>query len=288
MDYYPDVWGPHPHGEYVSDIEHLKDQYGYDRSRPIPVLAGEILASGMVPILRASYQTQLGSKRMYQAFRNNVAESFYSNIAKLHQHGISPMLLSLRYSFWGPNQEGKWLYGPWEVGKYVGNRWRWEATRLRVPVVWPAIAGPGPKICEHGASILVGTVNWWDPTRPLASLNVVYQRTREANAAVRSKAGDLPDTPLLRAGEILVIVRRGGEPVAGATVWILPGGGQSAYPRAIRTASDGRAWFVTPEPGKWVILVEDDGTRKASVIEAKPTPLGGPGYAHLLVTKFEL
>ena len=58
----------------------------------------------------------------------------------------------------------------------------------------------------------------------MAALHVVYERARVANAIVREKAGDLPDTPLLRAGEISAIVQKEGKPMKGATVWLVPSG----------------------------------------------------------------
>ena len=139
------------------------------------------------------------------------------------------------------------------------------------------------------ASRLFGRILSWPivPTfRATFATGCSAARIHEANEIIRKKAGDFPDTPLLRAAEILVIVRKEGKPVKGATFWLLPGEGQSAQPLAERTASDGRAWFVTAEPGKWVLFVEHDDPAKAWTVQIKPTPMGGPGYDHLLVVEY--
>ncbi len=143
------------------------------------------------------------------------------------------------------------------------------------PITWPSLSGPGFKAEFHvGTATSTGhmVINWFDPDRPTHVPNAV-------NAAYRETLLPMPPLKKFRAPEVLGRVRKDGQPVAGAMVWLRPADNQPATPVGVRADSRGTAWFILHAPGRYLAKV--GAVEQIVDVAESPNDPPRPGFGHL-------
>jgi len=137
-------------------------------------------------------------------------------------------------------------------------------------VDWLSQSGPGNR--EKPANFLAAeSPNWCDPSRPAWQESAYAQEfgrllTQYLKSAAKPTAAAAPP-------EILVSGLR-----PGSWVWLAPADLTWGNPTGILAATDGTAWFVAPQAGRWRLSHE----RGEKLIELKSPPeVPAPGYAHV-------
>lgn len=167
--------------------------------------------------------------------------------------------------------------GPWShrVSVREDNRSQWP---VNIPpwgdLGWPAHSGPGLKVQkivpwgEHECLI-----NWSDPDRPRFVPNKVYE-------AVRNAFYQMPPCSPKGAPEVVVEVESRNR--EGVFVFAVRQGAGVSSAVGVRTDTQGRAWFVLQEEGRYDVRAFVDGKVWHKVIEAKCTlDDGQAGFAHI-------
>lgn len=143
-----------------------------------------------------------------------------------------------------------------------------------IPIEWPSLSGPGIK----GRYLLSnnrgrGSINWFDPNRPVCTLNKLYYAIRDAFLP-------MPPVNAKRLPEVIITVKKGGNALPGVNVFLAPQENQYANPIGIMTDKDGTAWFVLKEPGKYKVYCESDENSKIIEVPEGKT-IDKPGYDYI-------
>jgi len=146
-----------------------------------------------------------------------------------------------------------------------------------VDIPWPSLSGPDTKGEQVIISTYFNTINWFDPARPVATPNKVYD-------AIKESFPKQAPCEIRRCQEALVTVTSGGKPLAGAMVTLIPLDGQPVVPLGAITDPAGTAWIVPRLPGKYrVEAVFPDGRQMAAALTLGRYTADQPGYEAGLV-----
>ena len=122
------------------------------------------------------------------------------------------------------------------------------------PIEWPSRSGPGlkPEFHVFSSAYGCGSVNAYFSGLDVCVLN-------EVNAAYMESTHAMPALSPHRLTEALITATERGRPLAFATVILTPKAGQACSRLGVRADSQGRAWFVLSESGKYEARVEGKG-----------------------------
>ncbi|MCD6352036.1 MAG: hypothetical protein J7M26_07945, partial [Armatimonadetes bacterium] len=182
-----------------------------------------------------------------------------------------------------PEWMGPWgdLLGDLSKAPVVKSGWRKGTAHMSawVPITWPSLSGPGIKAeCLRTGLGHTSLINWFDPSRPVATPTPVADTLRESWQAMPPLRGDT-------APEVLVSVQRQGKPVGGVPVLAIPAGGQAVETRGAVTDPAGLAWLVLPAEGKYRLVCGKAGVDW----QARRVPLDvKPGWEYLPRVSLEL
>lgn len=142
------------------------------------------------------------------------------------------------------------------------------------PIDWPSLSGPGlkPEFYRFQSVYGHGSINPCDAGRPVYVPNAV-------NAAYQDATWPMPPLSRHRPTEALVTVTEHGEPVPLARLVLTPADGQASEPLGVRADTQGRAWVLLEEPGRYDARVE--GKETATTLDFGPIGLemqAGFGY----------
>ena len=175
-----------------------------------------------------------------------------------------------------PEWMGPWgnLLPPLKDATVVESGWAKGRARVSAwaPITWPSLSGPGIK-CER---LRVGPgnvshINWFDPARPVATPTPVYE-------TIKKSWRPMPALRQQTAPELIVTVRRGETPVAGAAAIATPLDGQCCPELGVMTDPAGTAWFVFREPGRYRVSCSGASVEFTTAYGRLDTR---PGFAHV-------
>jgi hypothetical protein len=168
---------------------------------------------------------------------------------------------------------------PAEVNTWYAQGKMWPGMRLR----WPSQSGPGFKQ-DFGTSSngCYGNtaINWYLPGYPACVLN-------EVNKTYKENTRLMPEAPKTRAPEVIYQVIKNSIPLSGAMVFLTPANGQGTEPIGVRCDKEGKAWFVLPEPGEYLLSVEGTTFQQKVKIDPLPNDLK-PGLNYMPHVKIEI
>ncbi len=156
-------------------------------------------------------------------------------------------------------------------------------------ISWPSQSGLNARIDPFGEGTqeawgkAVLYINWCDPEEQMSRRTATWEWSRELYRRIAGRdVGPLAET---RVPEVMVHVTRGGEPVAGAQVFVEPREGQGITPFGVQADRTGASWFVLPEAGEYGFSSE--GGRVEVVGQRQPVR-APPGYDHIQHVQLEL
>lgn len=151
-----------------------------------------------------------------------------------------------------------------------------------VPISWPALSGRGGIKTDwkslSNMGLAAGAINYFDSSRMAVTRN-------DGLKAYQKAFRPIPQIQVKRAPELLVKVRRGGEALPGANIFIA-----SAFmtPECVPTDNSGTSWFVLRQPGEYSVSFETGGKTFRKDVVLKTTPVGRAGWDYLPVLELEL
>ncbi|NKB72467.1 MAG: hypothetical protein GKR89_35775 [Candidatus Latescibacteria bacterium] len=153
---------------------------------------------------------------------------------------------------------------------------------LQVQIHWPAQSGRDARIDPAALGTQAGWgktelyLNWCDPDQPVARPTATHHWSR---ALFRRWTGcDVGPLAGQRAPEVMVQAVRGGQPLAGALVFVEALEDRSMRPWGVRADAGGYSWFVLERPGHYRFSCQGSGGE----IEALCQPVQAPaGYDHI-------
>ncbi len=168
--------------------------------------------------------------------------------------------------------------GPWgdkfkDLSKWTLGSDRWSSNfGYAMDITWPSLSGPDAKAEKGYASTGRMTFNWFDPTRPVCTPNLVHEALGEAFPKLK------PITPM-RCQEAMVTVTAAGKPVAGAFVTITPAEAQPIKTLGAIADAKGTAWIVPRLTGKYTVrVVLPDGRAKDAAVTLNRYKADKAGY----------
>ena len=160
---------------------------------------------------------------------------------------------------------------------------------VEMQVTWPSQSGMDARIdpFAEGTQAACGKariyLNWCDPTQPVSQPTATSAWSR---ALFRHWTGrDVGPLNPERVPEVIVEVSRGGEPVAGAQVFVAACEGQGMEAFGVRADAVGTSWFVLPEVGRYRFFC---GGAEIGVDVVCGRVVAEAGYGHVQRVRLEL
>ncbi len=266
VDLVPDVYNIHPYSDPITqDVEENKRRHFYSGQ---PVVIGELFND--YPKINFSPEQLSQEPADKWAKAQSFADYWYRNIVAAKEAGYAgTVLLCLASSgFYGYVREGEFTLGP------LGRETR------SVPVTWPSLSGPGPKVENYLTCIPWDTLNWFDSSKPVYVPTHVFQRVKEAYALING--GDLPPLPATRRPELVVTLTYRNQPVPGAYLYLRPLDGQPEDCTGVLTDHEGTAWFCPDTAGHYRLECQTEAGPQHIEVTLQRGPFDGQaGYHHI-------
>ena len=216
-----------------------------------PLIIGEIAFEGTWSFFNSALSERRRTGKPYEDFYwdkvRATGNRIGSSIALYRQRGISGIM---------PYEILQWATNPTDPRGWCNDL---------ATIEWPALSGPGQKPPRSQVGSAMRHMNWTDPAWPKAPRNPFMDSVADAFAPQ-----PMPSWATLRE-EVIVLVRKAGQPQANVPVMLYPGAGQAVDPVGSVTDAAGKAWIVVPEGGEYRALVSlPDGSYEAAVM---PRPL---------------
>ena len=257
----------------------------YDGSRNIPTLRE---SSGGRPIVNGEHNMgghDLANNRdraVAAQGEQSLADFWRSEIQGYLDYGAAGLFVFVP-AFQSYCTTSDWRKStPWgdlfqDLSPYSAGDDRWPCNfSAEVEVPWPSLSGPDAKAERVKVSASRCTLNWFDPSRPTAVTNKVFD-------ALRETFPPMPAGELQRCQEALIAVVHDGAGLAGATVILEPADGQPVSGLGAATDPNGTAWIVPRLPGEYTVrAVSGAGTAEGRVTLGRYVP-DAAGYEQVLV-----
>ncbi len=272
------VYNYHPYGNLEQAINREIKVQGFKGE--VPILIGEIFGFGKIN------DFQRNPKGLY-AEQWRVATSLYRQIHQAASCKYVSGVITCGQSGdgrFGFTREGKLNYGPWDrFARNMKNGKENGIFEFKVIPRYPSLSGPGVKVDEiwswryYGGWFLYN-INWFDPTVPAYSLNIVDDSVKKALKEITGN--EPPPLPAKRKPELVAAV---GKANAGKMVFLYDNNHPGALDGVVADP-DGTAYFRLPGIGKYRVVCGKES--REVTVSAEPALTKKPGYDYLTWVDF--
>ncbi|MBB15831.1 hypothetical protein CMK22_11205 [Candidatus Poribacteria bacterium] len=154
---------------------------------------------------------------------------------------------------------------------------------------WPSHSGQDARIDPFGEGSQKAWgksaiyLNWCDPSEPVSRPTSTHRWSRDLFQRLAGR--DIGSLNSERIPEVIVCVKRAGEPETEAYVFVEPMDGQNLKKFGVRADKQGASWFVLPEPGMYRFLCQSVNIEIETKCQQIQTPAG---YDHIQYVELDL
>ncbi|MBN1555613.1 MAG: beta galactosidase jelly roll domain-containing protein [Phycisphaerae bacterium] len=257
-------WSPVANLHYqwqISDTENWKE-----RVKQRPLIIGELAFQGRWVFFSTDLERRAKDKKVLLDYFWDTAKASANRIGyyiDLYRGREIPGIM--------PYGMESWCTNPLDP-RGLGNQ--------TAPLEYPALSGPGQKPQEAQIFTVLKQLNWFDPKYPEHPWNFVSDTLADHFAPQ-----PLPSFDDVRP-EVIVRVWRNGKTVSrDYDVMLHPLEGQGTEPVGSVTDSDGRAWILVPEAGRYSAVVT---TPEGDVFHSEVTPEPAKEYGRVATVDVHL
>ena len=263
--------------DYDLGAERVKEWTTVSAAAPKPGILGEYMNTD---VGRAMGSPDTGQAKAAERIMSKWLERSITSYFKAGCTGVMPFNFTLDngalFCMGSPSTMGPWADLIQAKLKATGGK----SYDIAVPIAWPSISGAGGmrtgKMAPCGFS--ADQVNFFDPTRPVATPTAVVQ-------AYRNAFSPMPQPAIMRPPELLVQVVKNGTPVAGVNVFAVS---KSSAPTGVKGDAAGKSWLLLGEPGTYDVYFTLDGKTHHHNVSLKKSFLGKAGWDYLPQLKWDI
>lgn len=263
--------------DYDLGSERLKEWTAVSAADPKPVILGEFMNGDLG---RTMGSPDAGQAKAAERIMGKWLERTVKSYFKAGCAGVMPFTFTLDngalFCMGSPSTMGPW--GDLIQAKL--NATGGKSYGITVPIAWPSVSGAGGMRAEKMApcSFSADQVNFFDPTRPVATPTSVIQAYRRAFSP-------MPQPAIMRPPELLVQVLKNGTPVAGVNVFAVS---KTSAPAGVKGDAAGKSWLLLNAPGVYTIYFTLDGKTYRRDVNLEKTFLDKAGWDYLPQLKWDV